>query len=56
MDWYLARGGGIPVSVSWVERDDSSPGSYARHQGESSLDSTRREEFNGIELKAVACL
>jgi len=46
----------MPVAVSRVKKDDSSPARGAPDPGDSSLDPARREEFNGIRLEAVACL
>jgi len=46
----------MPVAVSRVKRGDSSPARGAPDPGDSPLDPARREEFNGIRPKAVACL
>ena len=46
----------MPVAVSRVIKSDSSSARGAPDPADSSLDSARREEFNGIRLKAVACL
>jgi len=46
----------MTVAVSRVKRGDSSPARGAPDLGDCSLDSTRREEFNGVRLEVVACL
>ena len=46
----------MPIAVSMVKNCDSSPARGAPDQGDRSLDSSRREDFNGIRLEAVACL
>jgi len=38
----------MPVAVSRVKDGDSPPGGGAPDPGDSSLDSARQEEFNGI--------
>ena len=46
----------MSVAVSRCKKGNSSPARGAPDSGDSSLDSARREEFNGIRLEAVACL
>ena len=46
----------MPVAVSRAEKTGSSPARGQPGSGDSSFDSARRVEFNGIRLEAVACL
>jgi len=46
----------MPVAVSRVKEGDSSPARGTPVPGDSSLDSARQGELNGIRLEAVACL
>ena len=58
IEWYKARTGGRPIAAGRFEMGDSCPARGAPDPGDCSLDSARREEFNGIRLEAqaLACL